>query len=361
MFVREGHALTVARRLAWQMTIRGGLALSFGLAACGLMQQARGMGTILTLHRVRPAQADRFAPNAHLEVTPDFLDAALQRLKASGVSLVDLDEIAARHSEADRSPADRPPFVAVTLDDGYRDNLDHAAPIFARHGVPFTVFVVEGFARRQQSPWWETLAALLGSRTSLPDPFTKQAGAILDLSTRTAKQRAFDRLAAHIRGSTDEAAAILTLNRAAEREGLYPAALTERLMLDERGLIALARSPGANLGAHTVTHRALAPLDDAAAEAEIAASARFIADLTGQPARHFAFPYGDAPAVSPRDQALVLKHGMHGYTTRPGTITMASLPGGLPRVSVNGHYQRPWQLAALVTGIPFRLRGRASD
>ena len=43
------------------------------------------------------------------------------------------------------------PQVAVTFDDGYRDNLYNAAPILADLGIPFTVFIVPGYVKNSNS------------------------------------------------------------------------------------------------------------------------------------------------------------------------------------------------------------------
>ena len=111
---------------------------------------AQGMGVILTMHHVRPARADGFQPNSLLEITPDFLDLTLRLIRDEGYDLVSLDEALARL----RGFRPRPFFVALTFDDGYRDNLDHAWPVLAKHDAPWTMFVTTGFADRSARLWW---------------------------------------------------------------------------------------------------------------------------------------------------------------------------------------------------------------
>jgi peptidoglycan/xylan/chitin deacetylase (PgdA/CDA1 family) len=111
---------------------------------------AQGAGVILTLHHVRPPDAGGFRPNGILEITPDFLDHTLTLIRAEGYDLVSLDEALVRLS----APRKGRFFVALTFDDGYRDNVEHAWPVLAKHGAPWTLFVTPGFADRTARLWW---------------------------------------------------------------------------------------------------------------------------------------------------------------------------------------------------------------
>ncbi len=336
------------KRLIKRGVIAGGLAVARGLSAAGLMRGARGRGAIFTLHHVRPFMAAMFSPNAHLEITPQSLDAAIVRLRRDGYRFLALADLPAHLAGDDLSP------VAVfTLDDAYRDNLDHAAPVFAHHGVPFTVFATEGFVTRTRSLWWETLAVLLQAKPRLTFDFGAGPER-LHLQTLPQMQAAFTRFADFVH-DVDEATAVADIDRLARAEGLDPLSLTDRLTLDAAGLATLARLPGAAIGAHTVSHRALARLPDAAADDEIVRSVEAVAAVTGVRPTTFAYPYGDARAVSPRDMRLARRHGLVAVTTRPGTLARDADLTALPRISLNGHFQTPDHVAALASGIPFRL------
>jgi peptidoglycan/xylan/chitin deacetylase (PgdA/CDA1 family) len=46
--------------------------------------------------------------------------------------------------------------LAITFDDGYRDNFDHAAPVLERLGLPATFFVVTQWIGSDVVPWWDS-------------------------------------------------------------------------------------------------------------------------------------------------------------------------------------------------------------
>ncbi|WP_184356543.1 polysaccharide deacetylase family protein [Rhizobium sp. BK602] len=332
--------------------IAGGLEVAAILKGFGLMREVAGLGAIFTLHHVRPPLPSRFAPNAHLEISPEFLDRTLARLKRDDYDFVALDTLPERIA----SGGSKPLFAAFTLDDGNRDNFQHALPVFARHGAPFTVFVTQGLSERTHSIWWETVAELLGRLNRLSFDFGTGAEHF-DLRKTGQRHAAFARFAAYVHGR-DEAEAVGRIDELARKNGLEPLDLVRAAIMDRQELRELAAHPLASLGAHTVSHRALARLPEAEATAEMALSADYVADITGVRPSAIAYPYGTADAVSRREARLAAELGFSiGVTTRPGTIAAT---GGdpftlLPRLSLNGHYQKARYALALASGIPMRL------
>ena len=94
-----------------------------------------------------------------LTVTADVLDHALRMTLNEGYRTVGVDEIADRLGSSDGGR-----FAAFTFDDGYRDNLTVALPVFRAHRVPVCVYVTTGLIDRTAPCWWAALAHLVESR-----------------------------------------------------------------------------------------------------------------------------------------------------------------------------------------------------
>jgi len=45
--------------------------------------------------------------------------------------------------------------LAITFDDGYRNNFEHAAPVLEKFGLPATFFVVSQWIGSDVVPWWD--------------------------------------------------------------------------------------------------------------------------------------------------------------------------------------------------------------
>src|SRR5205807_4245445 len=92
-----------------------------------------------------------------------FLDEVIRRLRDAEIEIVTLDEVRRRIVERDASRR----FVALTFDDGYRDNREYAWPILRRHGTPFTLFVASRFADGTGNLWWVALERAIARSATL--------------------------------------------------------------------------------------------------------------------------------------------------------------------------------------------------
>jgi len=109
-----------------------------------------GKSQIVMYHRVLP-RPEPFSIDPAL--SPDFRKHL--RLLKSRFRMVALGEMVAAW-EAGR---DLPGAVAVTFDDGYGDNYEHAFPILKEEGVPATIFLATDFIGTGGMPWHDRVLA----------------------------------------------------------------------------------------------------------------------------------------------------------------------------------------------------------
>ena len=329
--------------------IRAGLGALYFTGAHHLLRPIfAGVGTIFTLHHVRPRRDGEFQPNRHLEVAPEFLRAMLSHLRSHGVDIITMDELHRRLTERDFSRR----FACFTFDDGYRDNRDFALPVMREFEAPFTVHVASDFAQGVGHLWWVALEMVI-ARASSVEVGIGGVATRLDTSTPAAKQAAFDRLHDWLRGLPGGHDLHHEISALCTRHGVDEAAICGELCMSFDELKSFADDPLIGIGAHSVTHCNLAYQPAEVARQELATSRKRIEDVLQRPVVHLAYPYGDRNAAGRREFALAKAAGFKtAVTTRPGMIfpESAAYLTALPRVSLNGNYQDKRILPVLTSG-----------
>jgi peptidoglycan/xylan/chitin deacetylase (PgdA/CDA1 family) len=312
-----------------------------------------GVGAILTFHRVRPAIDDPFQPNQLLEIEPGFLDQVVARLRADDIDIVDLDEVHRRLSQADLSRR----FVALTFDDGYRDNRDYALPVLRRHAAPFTMHVPASFAEGTGTLWWielERAIARLDRVELVMDGETR----VFSCADPIAKQETIETIYWWLRDLPDENDMRRIIREIAVEAGVDTSSICPEICMDWDELREFGKDPLVSFGAHTVNHVMVAKCSPDAVEYEMRGSAEAIERELGVRPAHFAYPVGDTAAAASRDFAIAEKVGFKtAVTTRPGVLFAdhADYLTALPRISVNGGFQRLRYLDVLLSGAPTAL------
>jgi peptidoglycan/xylan/chitin deacetylase (PgdA/CDA1 family) len=341
---------SMTKRSGKALMIRAGLEAVAWSGAGRWGPSAAGRGVIFTLHHVRPARGYDFEPNGHLSVTPQFLDAAIVSGRQCGLHPVHLEELPELFADS----SDRRKFMCFTLDDGCRDNAQFAAPVFRKHGVPYTMFITPGFVERNRTMWWETAEALTRAAASFNFDFGHGTETV-PCSSHGEKFVAFERLAKFVE-SVDEDDAVAKIDQAAISAGVDPLGIVDHEIMTAAELGDLVKDPLARLGAHTITHPNLSRVSADRLRYEIEQSGARVATYGGRAPKSFCYPYGGRHAVGPRETKVALETGFAlGVTTQPGVLNSERPEqlAELPRVSLNGQYQKSRYVRALVSGLPF--------
>jgi peptidoglycan/xylan/chitin deacetylase (PgdA/CDA1 family) len=332
-----------------QKIIKGGLeSLYFSGAYVALKPFVGGVGAILTMHHVRPPRRDRFQPNRLLEITPRFLTRVVRYLRRSKLDLVSLDEMHRRLTDRDFSRR----FVCLTFDDGYRDTLQCAYPILKEAEVPFAVYVPTSFPDRLGELWWLVLEAAIARN----DHISLQVNGrnrTFDCATVASKRSLYEEIYWWLRRlpTEDELRSVIHYLAAVYQVDI--AAFCDELCMSWPELAELAADPLVTIGAHTVKHQMLAKLPQKAVRSEMDLSRSIIEAGLGVRPDHLSYPVGDRTSAGPREFEIAAELGFKtAVTTRPGVLFAehGEHLTALPRISLNGEYQRLRYVRVLLSG-----------
>jgi peptidoglycan/xylan/chitin deacetylase (PgdA/CDA1 family) len=289
---------TQAARL---LTTRPTSALARGLKA--------GRGTIFMLHRFAKGPVGR----ENAPVSTLRLRTILSMLREGGYSFVPLSDFLDR-LESGSAAVGR--SICFTVDDGYADFYEIAAPVLREFECPATVFLTTGFLDGEIWLWWDQLQFM----------FENSEGRTLslELGNRSFTVSWHDE-ASRIRAIESTSGALKKIPDVARREtmaqiaeilGSSPPATPPPdhapLTWDQ---VRILEGQGFTFGPHSVTHPILSQMDDVGSLHEITESWARLKAETRTPEPVFAYPNGTEGDFSAREGCTIRDLGLRAALT----------------------------------------------
>ncbi len=232
--------------------------------------------------------------------------------------------------------------VALTFDDGYRDNYEVAYPLLKRYGVPASFFVCPGLIDSHQGFWWDEIYALVEKTRAteldvekliqdLGLPPGRQDG-VLSLLTGQQKISAGESLVAQGKRMSPHMLTIF-LERLNEAFGVHgDSDLREHILMnwDE---IREMHHDGMEIGSHTMTHPMLTQVSESVMRVELSDARVRLSEVLGAAPEGFVYPSG---AFSSTARNIVREAGhIYACTSQSGFIGGAADQYLLPRVNIS--------------------------
>lgn len=282
----------------------------------------QGQLVVLCYHRILPAsqKACYFSPD--LVVTPEAFrrHCAVLHRHYRVATLTDACDAIRSGSASER------PWLAITFDDGYRDNFMHAAPILREFTLPATFFVIAGLVETEARPWYDQLGqAISGATAGTRSAASQNNGAALRRvlerfhSLATSGVDGTDgtldatRIVAWAKGlPPDQRGALVTaVCDLTDRQGPVP---PEDQIMTWAQLRSL-RDAGHEIGSHGLTHEILPRLGEPALTNEIVGSKQVLEAALDTKVRSFCYPNGD------HDNRVIETVRSSGYTWATSVVT----------------------------------------
>lgn len=292
-----------------------------------LTQHSRAL--VLRYHSVAAPQdrADLYLDHG-LTLTPEAFERQLQFLTRH-YAIVPLEDIIKRLRQG-LSPYKK--AMAITFDDGFRDNYTRAFPLLCRYQTPATFYLTTGCIDNQQLFWVAHLRYMV-TVTRAHELHTTVEPFSFDFNKPQGREEAFRTLVVRMKNIST-----------AKRLELL-AEITDKLAVDDTplrnimmtwGEVLEMHGQGMSFGAHTVTHPNLPNTTPEEAEREIRDSKEMIEARLKSPVLGFSYPNGRGSShLTDQVKDIVRRVGFHSaVTSLAGCVELGNDLLALKRVGV---------------------------
>jgi len=197
--------------------------------------------------------------------------------------------------------------IAITFDDGYRDNATAAAPLLRAAGAPATFFVPARILADPTEFWWDRLEhAHLDDPPSVPTLLVAIAGTEVRVDIRDAAgvYRSLKTLNRRLR-SLPTATIAEVVGQVEAQLGTGRGSCTAHALLSAGDIAELGADPLFEIGAHGTTHTMLTALTAEEQRDEVVAARTALEQAVGTAVTSFAYPYGTPESFDTTTLGLV--------------------------------------------------------
>jgi peptidoglycan/xylan/chitin deacetylase (PgdA/CDA1 family) len=245
--------------------------------------------------------------------------------------------------------------VAITFDDGYRDNYRYAYPILKKYRATATFYVVTDAMGNAQPLWTCELRDIVYRANQRYVTLSSLGPQRIDLSDEAAKEQSIQTIGRIMRGADKKTRGEIIREMREKLVGEKNGFLHDVMMSWDE--LREMKKGGMCIGSHTMSHPLLPAISPEEAATEIAGSKAKLEEELDGPVGHFSYPNpGESAHVNEAVKTMVRQAGYStARTSSKGSVSKDSDPFALRGISTDNRCSHPallaWMLNARVESL----------